>query len=300
MKYEKRWAFDREEEKAGCEWLVDEIMRRKEENQRMHVYHFGAYEPGALKRLMGMYATREDQIDRLLRAGVLVDLHQAFKQGVRASVEEYSLKKVEAFYGFERRTPLEESRQAMRYVEHRLELGWKEEELPAGIRNTLEGYNSEDCISTAALRDWLEQERRKVEEGGMPVPRPADKSGDPSEKLQEKLDRAAAVTAQLSLNIPADPKVRLKEESAKWLLAQLLSWHRREDKRAGRKAIGSRTWTRKTAGRTGGIDSNALRQRVSLQDDWFQRTAIFRPASDQRESRQGSYFGDERFGEWCH
>src|SRR2546430_10192823 len=39
-----------------------------------------------------------------------VDLHQAFKQGVRASVEEYSLKKIEAFYGFERKTPLEKSR----------------------------------------------------------------------------------------------------------------------------------------------------------------------------------------------
>jgi len=39
----------------------------------------------------------------------MVDLHQAYKQGFRASVEEYSLKKVEAFYGFERETPLEAS-----------------------------------------------------------------------------------------------------------------------------------------------------------------------------------------------
>lgn len=298
MKYEKRWAFDREEEKAGFEWLVDEMMRRKEENQRMHVYHFGAYEPGALKRLMGMYATREDQIDRLLRAGVLVDLHQAFKQGVRASVEEYSLKKVEAFYGFERRTPLEESRQAMRYVEHRLELGWKEEELPAGIRNTLEGYNSEDCISTAALRDWLEQERRKVEEGGMPVPRPADRSGDPSEKLQERLDRAAAVTAQLSLNIPADPKVRLKEESAKWLLAQLLSWHRREDKRAWQEGY-----------RFADMDEEELLdERVGLTRMRFvERVAagrlvptdryFFDPQATNVRVGKDLYFGDERFGE---
>src|SRR5207245_3281975 len=99
LKYEKRCALNREEEKKGFEWLVDEIMRRREADPKMHVYHFGAYEPGALKRLMGMYATREDEIDRLLRAGVMVDLHQAYKQGVRASVEEYSLKKVESFYG---------------------------------------------------------------------------------------------------------------------------------------------------------------------------------------------------------
>jgi uncharacterized protein len=72
LKYEKRWALNREEEKKGFEWLVDEIMRRREANPKIHVYHFGAYEPGALKRLMGMYATREDEIDRLLRAGVMV------------------------------------------------------------------------------------------------------------------------------------------------------------------------------------------------------------------------------------
>jgi len=29
----------------------------------MHVYHYGAYEPTALKQLMGVYATREDAMD---------------------------------------------------------------------------------------------------------------------------------------------------------------------------------------------------------------------------------------------
>lgn len=79
LSYEKRWALNRQEEKKGFEWLVDEIVSRREVNPQMHVYHFGAYEPGVLKRLMGMHATREDQVDRLLRAHVLVDLHQAYR-----------------------------------------------------------------------------------------------------------------------------------------------------------------------------------------------------------------------------
>src|SRR6266478_3280209 len=232
LKYEKRWALNREEEKKGFEWMVDEIMQRREANQKMHVYHFGGYEPGALKRLMGMYATREDEIDRMLRAGVLVDLHQAFKQGVRASVEEYSLKKVEAYYGFERKTPLEASRVAMRYVEHRLELGWGDEELPQRERETMEGYNAEDCFSTAKLRDWLEGERQKLEARGIVVPRLHVNSGAPSERLQKKLDLVAELTERLSRGIPADPKAQSKQQSGQWLLAQLLSWHRREDKRA--------------------------------------------------------------------
>src|SRR6266852_790613 len=180
LKYEKQWALNREEEKKGFEWLVDQIMRRREANPKMHVYHFGAYEPGALKRLMGMYATREDEIDRMLRAGMLVDLHQAFKQGVRASVEEYSLKKVEAFYGFERKTPLDESRAAMRYVEHRLELERNLENMPDEIRKTMEGYNSEDCFAAMALRDGLEVERQKLVKRGTSLPRFSDRDENAS------------------------------------------------------------------------------------------------------------------------
>jgi predicted RecB family nuclease len=230
LRYEKRWALNREEEKKGFEWLVDEIMRRREANPRMHVYHFGAYEPSALKRLMGMYATREDEIDRLLRAGALVDLHQAFKQSTLAGVEEYSLKKIEAFYGFARKTPLDESRAAMRYVEHRLELERNLEDMPDEIREAMEGYNREDCFSPAALRDWLEVERQKQVERGISPPRFVDRDEKASEELDERQKRVAALVAELTEGIPADSSARNEHQRAQWLLAQLLDWHRRENK----------------------------------------------------------------------
>lgn len=298
--YEKKWALNREEEKRGFEWLVDEIMRRREANPKMHVYHFGAYEPGALKRLMGMYATREDEIDRMLRAGVMVDLHQAFKQSTRASVEEYSLKKVEAFYGFTRATPLDLSRAAMRYVEHRLELGKLEEEIPEKYRETLEGYNGEDCVSTGKLRDWLESERGKLVAQGIEVPRLPKKSGDPSEKLEEKLERAAALTARLVDGIPVDPSARTEEQAARWLLAQLLSWHRREDKRAWQDGYRYAELN----------DEDLLDERVGLTKMKFlehvpqpgskvptdRYSFEPQPASNVRAEKE-LYFGDEKFGE---
>src|SRR6267142_2554645 len=298
LKYEKRWALNREEEKKGFEWLVDQIMRRREANPKMHVYHFGAYEPGALKRLMGMYATREDEIDRLLRAGALVDLHQVFKQAVRASVEEYSLKKLEAFCGFERKTPLEASRAAMRYVEHRVELGWGDEELPQRERETMEGYNAEDCFSTAKLRDWLEGERRKLVASGIEVRRLPEKSGDPSEKLKDKLDRVAALTELLSAEIPADPAARTEEQAARWLLAQLLSWHRREDKRAWQDGYRYAEMN----------DEDLLDERVGLtRMSFVERVESGRQVPTDRYSfepqrsnvRAGKelYYGDEKFGE---
>jgi len=230
--YNHRWALGRDEEKKAFEWLVDEIMRRRGADPKMHVYHFGAYEPGTMKRLMGMHATREDEIDRMLRAGMLVDLHQAFKQGVRASVEEYSLKKIEAFYGFERETPLEKSRSAMRYVEHRLELGWGDEKMPEEIREVMEGYNREDCVSTAGLGEWLEVQRKALVHGGTEVPRFVDREEAPSEELDERQRRVAALVKRLLDGIPAGPEARTTEQQAQWLLAQLEDWHRREDKAA--------------------------------------------------------------------
>jgi predicted RecB family nuclease len=298
LKYEKRWALNREEEKKGFEWLVDEITRRRQADPKMHVYHFGAYEPGALKRLMGMYATREDEIDRMLRAGVLVDLHQAFKQAVRASVEEYSLKKVEGFYGFERKTSLEASRAAMRYVEHRLELGRMGEELPNEIRETTEGYNAEDCVSTARLRDWLEAEREKLVARGIEVRRLPEKSGDPSEKLKEKLDRVAVLTELLSAGVPADPAARTEEQAAWWLLAQLLSWHRREDKRAWQDGYRYAEMN----------DEDLLDERVGLTRMSFVEQVesgrqvqthrySFEPQRSNVRAGKELYYGDEKFGE---
>ena len=179
---------------------------------------------------MGRDATREDEIDSMLRAGLFVDLHTVFKQAMRAGVEEYSLKKLEAFYGFKRKIPPEESRAAMRFVEHRLELGWDRQELPEKFREALEGYNGEDCFSTAALRDWLEIERRKLTDAGTAIARPKITDGAATEELDVRQQRVAALTAQLTRDVPLDAAQRSPEQSTVWILAQLLDFHRRENK----------------------------------------------------------------------
>ncbi len=229
LSYDKRWALTAEQEKSGFEWLVDEVMRRWKDDPAMHVYHFGSYEPAAFKRLMGAYSTREDEIDRMLRARIFVDLHTIFKQAVRASVEEYSLKALESLTQFIRNIPLAESRVAMRYVEHRLELGLTGE-APDQIKTPLEGYNAEDCHSTAALREWLEGERQKLVDQGETLERPALGDGAPSEEIDERQKRVAALVDELVVGIPFDPSKQSDGQAARWMLAQLLDWHRREDK----------------------------------------------------------------------
>jgi hypothetical protein len=118
----------------------------------------------------------------------------------------------------------------MRYVENRLELGWGDEELPESVREAVEGYNREDCFSTATLRDWLEGERTKLVAGRTAVPRFVPREEDASEELDERQKRVAELIGKLADGIPSELEARTSQQQAQWLLAQLQDWHRREDK----------------------------------------------------------------------
>ena len=96
-------------ERRAFEWFVDSIMKRWSEYPAMHIYHFTPYEPSALKRLMGRHSTREDEIDRMLRARLFIDVHTVLKRALRASVEEYSLKALEEFHRFRAQGSVERS-----------------------------------------------------------------------------------------------------------------------------------------------------------------------------------------------
>ena len=48
-------------------------------------------------RWISTAATREEEIDRMLRAGLFVDLYQVVRQSLRASVESYSIKRLSHF-----------------------------------------------------------------------------------------------------------------------------------------------------------------------------------------------------------
>ncbi|HSE36937.1 MAG TPA: TM0106 family RecB-like putative nuclease, partial [Blastocatellia bacterium] len=230
--YAPAWALDLAEERSAFENFIATVMERRRQYPDMHIYHYAAYEETAIKRMAGRHATCVDEVDELLRAGVLVDLYRAVKQGLRASVESYSIKKLEPLYEFKRDVQLIDANLALNAFQAVLAFGPGEEDIEA-IREAIEGYNRDDCVSTLLLRDWLEDRRRELEAGkGAPLPRPGPKTGEATEDLSAYLERVRAVEARLIAGIPSDEDQRTEEEKAKWLLAQLLEWHRREDKSA--------------------------------------------------------------------
>src|SRR6266478_1946806 len=230
--YAPTWALDLVEEKRAFESFIATVMERRRNYPDMHIYHYGAYEETAIKRMAGQHATCVDEVDELLRAEVLVNLYRAVQQGLRASVESYSIKKLEPLYEFTREVRLLDANLALQTFQAVLAFGPGDEDL-GEIRKAIAGYNRDDCVSTVRLRDWLEDRRRELETvAGVQLPRPSLKEDEPSEDLSAYLERVRAVEEKLTANLPEDEAEWTDEQRGKWLLAQLLEWHRREDKSA--------------------------------------------------------------------
>jgi uncharacterized protein len=224
--YEAIWGHDRAGEKSAFEAFIDLVIERLERDPAMHVYHYAGYESGAIKRLMQRHATREDEVDRILRGRVLVDLYGVVRQGIRASVESYSIKRIEKFYMPVREGPITEAGFSVVEYERWMRDG-EERHL-----DDLADYNRDDCVSTWRLRGWLEERREEGLALGWALPRPARPADEASAALTAQQEATRRRVEALTAGIPADVLWRSDEQQARWLLAALLDWHRREDKPA--------------------------------------------------------------------
>ena len=220
------WGHDEFGERVAFESAVDFIGARRLAHPDLHVYHYAAYERTAFGRLMGKYGTREDEVDALLRGRVLVDLFQVVRQGVRVGVESYSLKKLEPLYMAPREAAITDAGSSIVEYER-----WLQTHEPL-ILIDIEKYNRDDCESTWRLHQWLEARRPEAEaEFGRPLERPAASivTVRPADAVEfdTELDRLRDV---LLGTLEAPPLPDDAEAYARWVLAHLLEFHRREDK----------------------------------------------------------------------
>jgi uncharacterized protein len=234
--YRSFWAYDensraftREAEKRAFQDLMDFFSARLAKFPDMHIYHYGAYEPSHLKALVGRHATREEELDQLLRGRVFVDLYRAVRQGVRVGAESYSIKKLEDLYAYKREIDLRDANSSIVEFEQLLEDGD-----PGGeIKEKIRLYNRDDCISTEKLRDWLEL--RRVEAArtfGFELPRPPGEIEPPAEEFTARQQAVRDLEQRLTASIPEDAAEQSDADKATWLMSHLLDWHRRENKSA--------------------------------------------------------------------
>jgi predicted RecB family nuclease len=231
IEYAGRWGLNQMEEKRIFEDFIDFIIQRWSKNPSMYIYHYGIYEPAAVKRLTGRHGTRADEVDQLLRAERFIDLHAVIRESLKASVERYSLKDLEGFTDYRRKIDLPIAGASRRALESALEL----KELTSLQKETIrlvQDYNEDDCRATDALHQWLEKLRTEAVSSGMAIGRPEVKTGEAPEGVQELQTRAAALFRDLTRSLPENRDGWSDAEKAKWLLAHLIEYFRREDKSA--------------------------------------------------------------------
>jgi predicted RecB family nuclease len=227
--YRSWWAVSDDEEHAAFEELMNEIFRVVETHPAAHVYHYAPYEPSALKRLSGRYASRAEDLDMLLRSRRFVDLYAVTREGIRAGVESYSIKEMEPFYQFKRDINLQQARRERQAIEVALESG-DPGAITDSVRAAVEGYNRDDVRSTRELHLWLEKQRQSLVAGGAELERPAPEDGGAPADVKAREARVLALRGRLLEGISADRSARSAEDQVRYLAAYLLDWHRREHK----------------------------------------------------------------------
>jgi uncharacterized protein len=221
------WGHDRAQERVAFERLIDFIVERRRERPGAHVYHYASYEETALKRLATLHATREAQLDQLLRQDVLVDLYKVVREALRTSEPGYSIKNIEHFYRPPRAGGVQTAGASVVWYER-----WRETRDDALLRE-IEAYNRDDVESTAGLHDWLVSLRPAgLPWAGMREVAPADeaKVAARSERTARIEQRLAVYRQRLVDALPADPAQWTAAHRMRELLWQLLDFHRRAHK----------------------------------------------------------------------
>lgn len=229
--YKHLWARDRAGEREAFDRFMTFVMARLREFPDLHIYHFAPYEPSTIKRLSLRHTLHEENLDWLLRAERFIDLHAVAKEGIRASVERYSLKDLERFTPYLRKVELPVASSARRTVEFALELN-DSASLTQDVLALVQDYNEDDCRATHALHLWLENLRMERIATGFAIARPELKTGDASEPISQLDTRTRLLFNDLTSNLPLDRGKWNDEEKAKWLLANQLDYFRRELKSA--------------------------------------------------------------------
>lgn len=225
--YECVWAHDAEAERAALERFVDRIVELRAEHPDMHVFHYAPHELSKLRSLSVEHATREAEVDDLLRGEVLVDLYAVVRQALQVGEEGYSLKDLERHHGFVR-TERRVRAGGGSIVAYETWLETSDDRLLEAIR----AYNEEDCVSTRSLRDWLLETMRPEAEAELGVdfadlraPEPGDEHGPP-----KWMPDAVARIEPLTAGLPAHADDDDLGQAERRLVSHLLLYHWREDK----------------------------------------------------------------------
>ncbi|MEY4423140.1 MAG: hypothetical protein RLZZ258_243 [Actinomycetota bacterium] len=149
------WAHSREQEAEAFTSFVTWAHARMVADPGARIYHYAAYEVTALTKLANRHGVMESEVDWLITEGKLIDLFKVVRGSIMISQPSYSIKKLEAFYDFARKsTVLDAGSSIDEYDRYRKTLAVDAAEAERLLK-TIADYNDDDCVSTLELYQWL-------------------------------------------------------------------------------------------------------------------------------------------------
>jgi uncharacterized protein len=224
--------LDRLAEKRAFEAFIDDMMARRERDPGMHIYHYASYEKTALQKLSQRHATREDEVDLILREELLVDLYTVVGQAIAVGQPSYSIKKIEEFYGKRSGdSGIAAGDDSILRFEEWLTLRGDPARREDSILDDLERYNKYDCISTHGLREWLLALRDEAANAfGVAIPPYTGKEPDASKADIKFVELKAALDAKIPEEFDPESDDRSGPVWRYFLARHMLEYHWREDK----------------------------------------------------------------------
>ena len=211
------WAHSNLEMKEVFENFIDWVFQRRLQDTAMHVYHYGQFEITAIRTLMGLFGTREHEVDFLLRNNVFVDLLRVVKQSLCIGGSGYGLKKIEPLYMSNREDELASGGDSIVvYEAWASDPGKTSTHIDSALLKEIWEYNRVDCFSLIDLVDWLRGIQKDASYDFISLP---------------ELESVEEVTSfqQEIIDIQSDQALATKKPHLK-MLSNLCLFHKREDK----------------------------------------------------------------------
>ncbi|MEY4639902.1 MAG: hypothetical protein RLY13_900, partial [Actinomycetota bacterium] len=154
-KFHAFWAHDREQEAQAFASFVKFAHEKMQADPTAHIYHYAPYEVTALNKLATRHGVMEAEVDWLITEGKLVDLYKVVKGSIMVSQPSYSIKKLEAFYEFGRKSTVVDAGSSIEEYDYYRQLLEHDPAEAERVLQTIADYNEDDCVSTLALYEWL-------------------------------------------------------------------------------------------------------------------------------------------------
>ncbi|MFD6177026.1 MULTISPECIES: TM0106 family RecB-like putative nuclease [unclassified Isoptericola] len=152
------WAHDLAQERQALVDFVDYLTERRRRFPDLHVYHYASYERVHLLSIAARHGVYEEEVDQLLRDGVLVDLYAVVRSSLRISDRSKSIKRLEPLYMGDELRSGDVTTAAASIVVYAEYTALRDAGRTAEADELLRGiadYNRYDCVSTLRLFEWL-------------------------------------------------------------------------------------------------------------------------------------------------